>query len=391
MAKSYQVCARCVMDTSAADITFDEHGVCNYCTEFLALSGHVLNKDPSLRKHELDALVAQVETSGKGRRYDCVIGVSGGVDSSWALVHAVRLGLRPLAVHMDNGWNSELAQNNIANLVRGLDVDLYTHVINWDEYRKLMQAFFDADVIDVELLYDNAMLAVNYQMAAKHGVKFILAGSNTSTEGMPMPKEWNWFKRDKRNIKAIGIKFCGVRIRTFPSIGTLEHIWYEYLRRIRWISFLDYFDYRKSEALEVLQRDYGYKPYPYKHYESIFTRFYQGYILPQKFGVDKRRVHLSTLVASGQMTREEAVKAFDGIPYASEKDLEEDKRYFIKKMGWSMDNLVDYIARPEKSHMAYPSEKPLWDFFFLDQDGRYFYKAAKKGYRAIRVAYRKLF
>lgn len=192
MTRPYQICSRCVMDTSAIDITFDEDDVCNYCSNFIEKYGHILNKNPDQRRHDLNTFVAQVKKQGKGRQYDCVIGISGGVDSSWALVQAAKLGLRPLAVHMDNGWNSELAQNNIANLVRGLGIDLYTHVINWTEYRSLMQAFFDADVVDVELLYDNAMYAVNYQQAAKHGIKFILAGTNRATEGMPLPENWNW-------------------------------------------------------------------------------------------------------------------------------------------------------------------------------------------------------
>jgi hypothetical protein len=225
-----------------------------------------------------------------------------------------------------------------------------------------MQAFFDADVIDIELLYDNAMLAVNYQQAAKHVVKYILGGTNQATEGMRIPKTWNWFKYDKRNIRALARKFGQTSLKTFPAIGTIEYIWYEFVRKNRWISFLDYFAYNKFEALEVLQKEYGYKPYPYKHYESIFTRFYQGYILPHKFGVDKRRVHLSTLVVAGQMSREQALQGMQGIPYPSEKALEEDKQYFIKKMGWRMSQLAEYIARPEKSHALYPSEKRLWDY-----------------------------
>jgi len=152
-----------------------------------------------------------------------------------------------------------------------------------------------------------------------------------------------------------------VTLKTFPSFGTLDHIWYEFLRRVNWLSFLDYFDYKKFEVVETLKEEYAYKPYPYKHYESIFTRFYQGYILPEKFGVDKRRVHLGTLVATGQMSRDEALKGLEGIPYPSEKALEEDKQYFIKKMGWTSEQLAAYISRPEKPHMAYPSEKPLWD------------------------------
>lgn len=359
---THRSCRRCVMDTSAPDIVFDEGGICNYCTEFFQRYSRLLYKQPSQRARELQDFVNGVKKDGKGKRYDCVVGVSGGVDSSWALVQAVEHGLRPLAVHMDNGWNSELAQSNIANLIRRLGVDLYTHVIDWDEYRNLMQAFFDADVIDVELLYDNAMLAVNYQQAARNGVKFILGGTNEATEGMRMPNGWNWFKYDKRNIKALGRRFGGTRLRTFPAIGTVDFMWYVFVRGIKWTSFLNYFVYDKFEALEVLKRDYGFKPYPYKHYESVFTRFYQGYILPKKFRVDKRLVHFSTLIASEQMSRGDAIKALDGIAYPSEKSLEEDKQYFLKKMGWSQSQLTEYLCRPAKPHSDYPSERPLWDF-----------------------------
>jgi N-acetyl sugar amidotransferase len=358
--RTYQQCKRCVMDTTAAEITFDKNGVCNVCTEFLERSSHIIHEDTGAKKARLDAFVSKVKTAGEDKAYDCIVGVSGGVDSSWTLVEVKRLGSRPLAVHMDNGWNSELAQNNIANLVNGLGVDLYTHVIDWPEYRALMQAFFDADVIDVELLYDNAMLAVCYQQARKFGVKYILAGTNQATEGMAMPNGWNWYKRDVRNIRAIGKRFGGVRLRTFPTHSTIDYILDEFLRGIRWISFLDYLPYNKFQALDSLERDYGYKRYPFKHYESIFTRFYQGYILPRKFGVDKRLLHLGTLVAAGQMTREEALLGLAGIPYPSQEDLDSDIRYFLKKMGWNESDLAAYIARPEVKHDAYQSEQNLF-------------------------------
>ena len=361
MDKPYIICSRCVMDTSVPDITFDKNNVCNYCSNFLERSSHILSRDPSQRRFEREAFLKKVKNSGKGKQYDCVIGVSGGVDSSWALVQAVKLGLRPLAVHMDNGWDSELAQNNIANLIKRLDVDLFTHVINWEEYRNLMQAFFDADVIDVELLYDNAMLAVNYQQASRHGVKFILAGTNRATEGMPMPQDWVWLKFDKRNIKSIAKRFGNIRLTTFPSIGTLGYIYYEFINNIRWISFLDYFEYNKFEAIKELEEEFDYKPYPYKHYESIFTRFYQGYILPNKFNVDKRRVHLGTLIASNQMKREQATLDMKGIPYPSESAQEDDIIYFLKKMGWTLQELQEYIGRPSKNHTSYPSERFFWD------------------------------
>lgn len=349
------------MDERVVDITFDEEGICNYCSEFLQRSGGLIFEDAEPRQSRLDSFVHRIKATGQGKRYDCVIGVSGGVDSSWALVQAVRLGLRPLAVHMDNGWNSELAQNNIANLVQKLNVDLYTHVVDWPEYRALMQAFFDADVIDIELLYDNAMLKVNYQQAAAHGVKYILAGTNEATEGMKIPANWNWFKLDKRNIASIVAKFSNIKIKTFPSIGVWGYLYFEYFRRIKWVSFLNFFVYNKIEVIEQLERDFGYKRYPYKHYESIFTRFYQGFILPRKFGIDKRRVHLATLVAAGQMTREAAIENLQSQPYNSESELVQDIQYFLKKMHWTREQLDDYLARPETSHTNYASEKGIWN------------------------------
>ena len=349
-------CKRCLMDETAEGIVFTETG-CNYCDEFMK----ILNNPPKKLELNLEELLNEVKKEGESKPYDCIVGISGGVDSSYTLVKVKELGLRPLAVHMDNGWDSELAANNIKNLVEKLGVDLYTHVIDWEEYKGLMQAFFDADVIDVELLYDNAMLAVCYQQANKYGLKYILAGTNTSTEGMKMPKNWNWFKWDKKNIKKLA-KFGDVKIKTFPAIGTLDRVYYEFIKGIKWISFLDYLpEYNKFEVLEVLKSNFGYKPYPYKHYESVFTRFYQGFILPIKFGVDKRKHHLSTLILTGQLSKEKALELLKEIPYPSEKDLIEDIEYFLKKMSWKKEKLIDYLNRPERSHLEFGSEIRLWN------------------------------
>lgn len=352
----FQQCTRCLMDTSAQNIHFDINGICNYCSNFIIKLNSEQQADLNLND-----LIEKIKSDGKNKPYDCIVGVSGGVDSSYTLVKVKELGLRPLAVHMDNGWNSELATNNIKNLVDGLDVHLYTHVINWDEYRELMQAFFDVDVIDIELLYDNAMLAVNYRQANKYGIKYILSGSNTSTEGMDMPKNWNWFKYDKKNIIDIG-KRKDVKIQTFPIFGTLDFIYYGSIKKIKWVPFLDYLPmYNKFEAIEILQNKFNYKPYPYKHYESIFTRFYQGYILPNKFGVDKRKIHLSTLIISGQMSKDEAINQIEGLAYPSERELQDDIEYFLKKMRWSTIQLKEYLERPEIAHSDYGSEIDLWN------------------------------
>ena len=232
---------------------------------------------------------------------------------------------------MDNGWNSELAQNNIENLVKKLNLDLFTYVIEWNEYKNMMNSFFDSDVIDIELLMDNAMLSVNYQQASKNDINYILAGTNTATEGMAMPTNMNWFKYDKKNILNILKIYGDQKIKSFPIISTLDLIYYILFKRIKWISFLDYFNYNKFEAIDVLKK-YDFKPYPYKHYESIFTRFYQGYLLPKKFGIDKRILHYSTLIVSNQIKREDILDEINlENAYPSTEMLESDKEYFLKK------------------------------------------------------------
>ena len=353
--KAHKICNRCVMDTSAEGIYFNEQGICNYCTVFL-------NKLNNLKKNnlKLDKLVKEIKKK-KTKEYDCVIGLSGGVDSCYTLHKAIELGLKPLVVHMDNGWNSELAQHNIENLIKKLNVDLFTHVINWREYRNMMNSFFDSDVIDIELLMDNAMLAVNYQQASKYSINYILAGTNTTSEGMAMPPNMNWFKYDKKNILDIINRFGKNKIETYPIIGTIDLIYYILIKKIKWVSFLDYFNYNKFEATDLLKQKYDFKPYPYKHYESIFTRFYQGYLLPKKFGIDKRILHYSTLIISNQLKREDVLDEINlKKPYPSNEMLESDKEYFLKKMGWNEKNLNDYIQRPEKKHDSYKSEKKLY-------------------------------
>jgi N-acetyl sugar amidotransferase len=345
------------MDTSASDISFDDLGRCSYCTEYLSQATDSLGASGTDRDEAFLELVRQVKRAGRGKPYDCVIGVSGGVDSSYALVQAVKAGLRPLAVHMDNGWDSELAQSNIENLIRTLDVDLYTYVIDWDEYRALMQAFFDADVIDVELLYDNAMLAVNYRQAHALRTPHILAGTNFATEGMRTPPGWNWYKYDKRNIRRIGRVIGGVRLASFPAFGAVDLIKSRYAYGISWVSFLDYMDYSKTKAVDLLESAHGYRPYPYKHYESIFTRFYQGFLLPRKFGVDKRRLHLSTLVASGELSRDDAEANLTLSPYPTPQELAKDMSFFLKKMDWSQETLDEYLLRPVIPHDRYGSER----------------------------------
>ena len=363
---NFKVCTNCVMNTSAKNIYFDQYGQCNYCKSFIL---KIKNK----KKENIDSLIKLIRNNKNknNSKYDCIVGLSGGVDSSYTLVKVVESGLRPLAVHMDNGWNSELAQNNIENIVKILNVDLYTNVLNWNEYKDMMNSFFDSDVIDIEMLMDNAMLSVNYQMAKKEKLKFILSGSNTSTEGMSMPENMNWIKFDKKNIKAIIKKFGNNKIRTYPVIGILDLVKYISVDKIKWVNFLDYFSYDKNEATQYLIKNFNFKPYEYKHYESIFTRFYQGYILPEKFKVDKRILHLSTLIVTKQLSRNKALEILNKSPYPSELKLKEDKEYFLKKMSWNKEKLENYIKRKPKSHKDFPNNKFAYDMLLK------FYKLLK--------------
>jgi N-acetyl sugar amidotransferase len=352
--KMQRRCTVCLMDETASDIVFDATGQCNFCRDFQA----ALASMPSLEERDArrSALVRQVRNAGRGKRYDCIVGVSGGADSSYSLWLAVNEGLRPLAVHLDNGWNSELASHNIATLVSRLNVDLMTHVIDWEENRDLQRSFFAADVIDIELLMDSAMLATNFRAARRFGVKYILSGSNQVTEGMRMPTGWNHSKYDAANARAIHRRHGHVPIRTHPLYDTTQFLLDRYLRRIRWISFLDYFEYDKASAAAFLKNELGYKPYPYKHYESVFTRFYQGYILPIKFGVDKRKLHLSALVVSGQMRRDEALDMLEKDTYPDLQQKRDDRYFVLKKLGFSEAEFDAYMTRSPVPHSAYPSE-----------------------------------
>lgn len=344
-------CDKCLMD-GFSDTQFKKTLTgCNYCDEFL-------NKTVS-KTHinwTLDTLIEKIKKEGKGKKYDCIVGVSGGVDSSYVLKLAKQKGLRPLAVHMDNGWNSNLAQKNIESLVNSLNVDLYTYVINWEEYRLLMKAFFNADVVDVELLYDNAMYGVNYMLARKHGIKHILGGMNVATEGLSIPYEWNWFKLDGLNIKSIAKKY-GVKIKNFPVYTAQKYLIDSYLHGIKWHNPLDLIgEYNKENVLNILEKEHGYIRYKYKHYESVFTRFYQGYILPEKFKIDKRKVHLSNLILTGQISKEEALQTMQESPYDEDQFLK-DRKFFLEKMNWDISQLNQYISRERSEHSDYRNSR----------------------------------
>lgn len=363
MTEGYKICSRCIMDTVAVpDITFDEKGVCNYCTEFLSKLNKAAPNEES-RERLLDKLITEIKEHGKNKEYDCILGVSGGVDSSYALYKAIKLGLRPLAVHLDNGWNSELSVKNIEVLVRKLNVDLYTYVIDWEEFKDLQIAFFKANVIDIEMLTDHAIFAALYKVAFDRKIKHILTGVNTVHEGMRFPPGWIHYKIDLKNIKAIYKKFgSGKKIKSFPMMGIIRKLKYKHINRIQEMPILNYLDYDKDKVIKILSKETGWKPYEKKHYESVFTRFYQAYILPKKFNVDKRKLHYSSLICSGQMSREDALELMEKDTYDDPSLLKEDKEYVLKKLNFSNDSFDEYLSNPSVPHNNYSSNGWIYDF-----------------------------
>lgn len=359
--KDHQVCVRCVMDTTDPDIFFDEKGVCNHCREFEQAKGlHTLSATEA--KQKLDEVVAMIKKEGKGKRYDCITGVSGGVDSTYAVYLLKQLGLRPLVVHLDNGWNSELAVQNIENIITKLGFDLFTRVLNWNEFKELQLAYLEASVLDLEALTDHAISATLFEQANKYGVKYIMAGTNQVTEAI-LPLNWRYANKtnDAVNIKAINKQFRKKPIKDFPLLSFQKHAYYWKVKKIQWVSLLDYVNYDKAEAKKIIESELGWRDYGGKHYESIITRFYQGYILPKKFGIDKRKAHLSTLIVSGQMTRDEALEELKK-PIMDEAVLKQDMDFVPKKLGITKEEFNAIMQLPPKGHYDYKTDKKLREF-----------------------------
>lgn len=320
------------MDTSDPDITFDEQGISNHYYEYQSLASRLL-LPPEEREKELAKILDSIKTSGKGSEYDCVLGLSGGVDSSYMAYLAVSWGLRPLVIHFDNGWNSELAVGNIESIVKKLNLELETFVIDWEEFKDIQIAFLKASVPNVEVPTDHAIKASLFKIASERGIKFVLSGSNVVTEGI-LPKAWGHQADDLRSLRAIHKRFGKKRLANFPQLGILKYAYYYYGKGIRTVRLLNYIDYNKKKAVETLEKELGWRNYGGKHYESVFTQFFQAYYLPTKFNIDKRRAHLSTLICSGQITRDEALEELRKPLYTPDL-LEEHRTYVLKKLGFS--------------------------------------------------------
>lgn len=349
------------MDTTDREITFDAEGVSNHWTEYQQLTRtHLL--PPEQAKTELDRVVRKIRQWGKSGSYDCVLGLSGGVDSSYLAYLAVELGLRPLLVHFDNGWNTELAVSNIERLVKGLNLDLYTFVMDWPEFRDLQRSYFKASVLDLDVPADHMIFGALYKIARARGLKVILSGGNIVTEAI-LPRTWYYPKFDMANLQDIHRQYGTVPLRKLPAMGLSQMIYYGAIRGIIQVKLLDLVSYDKRAAKQLLTEKYGWRDYGGKHYESIFTRFYQGYILPRKFNIDKRKAHLSNLICSGQKTRDEALAELKEPAYDPQLQLQ-DKVYVAKKLGFSDEEFEGLLSLPNRSHLEFATDSRWRERYF---------------------------
>ena len=359
--RPYQQCSRCVMDTSDPDITFSEQGHCNHCTDYVErIANLTYQGDRSDR--QLEAIVERVRGAGKGRDYDCVIGISGGVDSCYAAHMTKSLGLRPLAVHMDNGWNSDTAVKNIKRVAEGLGIDYQSYVLDWQEFRDLQLAFLRASVPEIETPTDMAIPAALHSIAADNGVKYIISGGNYATEGI-LPAAWHYNAKDLVFLRAIHRQFGTRRLATFPTFGYWDEMYHKFIRGIRTIYLLNYVPYSKAGAMKSLQDELGWQDHGGKHFESRITGFVHSYILPVKFGIDYRRATLSTQICAGDVTREEALQVLEHPPFNPEQARRE-MEYLAKKFEISLAELEEILARPPRSHRDYPNDQKKLEFIY---------------------------
>lgn len=353
-----RACSLTVMDESDPDITFDADGVCNHVQ-----SARYRLQNETFRGPEGQALleraVDRIKADGRGREYDCIAGVSGGVDSSYTACLARDLGLRVLALHVDVGWNNNVAVGNVERLIRHGDVDLQTEVVDWREVKDLQRAYFRASVLDIECVADHAINASLFHEAGRRKIRWILNGMNVSSEAI-LPKAWIFDKRDASNLRAIHAAYGERPLKTFPTLSPFQLANYIFRDKIKFFPLLNYFDYDKEAAVATMARRFGFVPYARKHGESMFTRFFQEYFLPRKFGIDKRKAHFSSLIVAGQMSRDEAVAKLSEPLYRPGEDRQ-DMDYVAKKLGFSTDQLEALIAAPPRSHGAFANTAWLFD------------------------------
>jgi N-acetyl sugar amidotransferase len=350
------------MDTSDSRISFNSDGFCNNCCHFFENILPQWDNDIKSEKKFID-LVNHIKIRGKGKKYDCVIGLSGGLDSSYLLHIAVtKFNLRPLVFHVDGGWNTEAAVRNINSLISGLNLELITDVINWKEMRSLQLAFFRSGVPHIDLPQDHAFIASLYRFALQNNIKYILNGSNYSTEGIRNPVNWGWFGTDLKQIHDIHSQFGEIKLKSYPLSGILNHKFYlKYIKGIKVVTPLNYVRYLKKDAEKELFDAYGWLPYSQKHFESRFTKFYEGHWMPTRFGFDTRRPQFSSLIVTGQMDRNYAIERLKEPAYALQ-DVEKDYEYIASKLRISVEELKKYHSIPINTFKDYKNQEFLFTF-----------------------------
>ena len=359
--KGKQICTNCVMDTTDSKISFDDKGICDHCNTYYS---DILPKWHTDEKGDkaLKEIVKKIKKEGEGKDFDCLMGMSGGIDSSYLLYIMVKkYGLRPLVFHVDAGWNSQIAVNNIERLVDGLGLDLYTEVINWEEIKDLQLAFFKSGVSHIDTPQDHSFFATMYKFASKHNIKHILTGGNYSTECVRNPLEWMYYQSDSIQLKDIYKKYGTGKLKDYPVTNILwQKVFLPYVKKIKLIRPLDFFPYNKDEAMKTLVDEFGYQEYPQKHFESRFTRFYESYWLPKKFGYDTRKVQYSSLILTKQMIREDALEKLKYPAYDPETIMQ-DFEYIATKLGIDKEELQSYMDAPNKTYKDYKSQDNIYN------------------------------
>jgi N-acetyl sugar amidotransferase len=358
--RKYQICNRCIMDTSDPEISFDDQGNCNHCNSAFELAAKVWFPDERGSKI-LDEIIGRIKFEERKKEFDCIIGLSGGVDSSYLAYYAVKKGLRPLVVHVDCGWNSEQAVKNIESVIKKLNIELHTFVVNWEEMKDLQRAFFKASLPDQDIPQDHAIFAALYNFAEKNNVRYVLNGLNFATECI-MPENWGYQAMDYRHLKSIHKKFGGKKLKDYPHVNFfMRYIYFPYLKRMKIINPLNYIDYRKEDVIETMKIELGWQYYGGKHHESRFTKFFQSYYLPHKFNFDKRRAHLSSLIVSQQISRDDALSKMNEKVYVG-NDMGNDMEYVAKKLDWSPQEFRAVIDLPPNRHQDFPTIEGLFRF-----------------------------
>jgi N-acetyl sugar amidotransferase len=350
----YKQCSRCLLDTTVSTIRFDIHGVCNFCKSHDLLS--LEYQDTKVNEVRLNYLVESIKKKGKGKDFDCIVGLSGGTDSSYTLHITKKIGLRPLAVHFDNGWNTDQSVSNVKKITEKLNVDLETYVVDWEEFKDIQISFLNASTPCIEAPTDVAIHSVLFRTASKEKIKYILGGQSFKTEGT-VPREWSYL--DGTYIKNVHSKFGKIKISSFPNLSLLEIAYFTFLKAIRNIPFLNYFDYDKKVAKDLLSKEYGWVDYSGHHYENIYSKFAFGYYLPKKFGIDKRKVSLSGPVRSGLMSKKEALNILSTPPPVEESIVE----YTYQKLGLTKDEYQSYFSLPSKTYKNYYTSENIIKYF----------------------------